>query len=288
MKRKLISLIFLLVALQGCNKSTPSVVTPTVEPTPTSIVEETSVTYTRIERTINGYQVPAHLLEVKLKSVTDLRSAVAKDEEGNYGAGITDSLQNIVNAEKEATGLDILGAVNGDYTFSSASRRGYSVKNGIIYRNQVNGSSSLDMVFMKDNTVKFIKEGSYKLDGNIGETSNKYWQVISFGPMLADNYKLVVDESTEIRGNNWVNNQRTCIGIIDWNHFFLMSTEANNRSSKELQSFRLYDLGQTLLEYGCRYVYNLDGGYSSGLAFNNQTIFAPSRELSDILYIVNS
>ena len=259
--------------------------TPT--PTPTNVFNKTTVEYTLVQRVINGFEVPTHLLEIKLKSLTDLHSCFATDKDGNYGVNITDSLQNVVNKTKEEKGIDILGAVNGDYTFSSETRKGYSVKDGIIYRTERRSRNSVDLVFKKDNTVSIMKEGEFQLDGEIGDTSDIYWQVIGFGPLLAENSQMVVDETAELGGNTWVNNQRTCIGIIDWNHFYLMSTEANDRRSKTLQSYRLYDLGVMLLEYGCHTVYNLDGGYSSGLAYENEVKFAPSRKISDIIYIVN-
>ena len=277
---------FLLITLLllGCHSN--SKIDPI--PTPTmSGYQETTVEYHRVERIINGYTVPAHLLEVKLKSLSDLRSCIAVDEEGNYGVDKFDSLQNIAKQAKERDGLSILGAINGDYTFASERRRGYSVKNGIIYRTAVKSSSSVDLVFKTDNTVSLMKEGDFKLDGEVGERSQKYWQVISFGPLLANDSKMIIEEDEELPGNTWVNNQRSCIGIVSWNHFFFMATEANQRTSKTLQSFRLYDLGTMLLEYGCHSVYNLDGGYSSGLIYNDEVVFQPTRDNSDIIYIVN-
>ena len=270
---------------------TPSdtpVATPSNEPTPSEVIEDTTVTYQRVERIINGYTVPTHLVEVKLKSLSDLRSCFATDENDEYGVDKYESLQSMVNKAKERDGLDILAAVNGDYTFSSESRRGYSVKDGVIYRTSVKSKNSVDLVFGMDNTVSLMKEGSFKLDGNVGEKSKKYWQIISFGPVIAENSKIIIDESYELPANTWVNNQRTAIGIIDWNHFFLLSTEANGRKHDgPLDSFRIYDLGVMLLEYGCHSVYNLDGGYSSGLAYNNEVVFKPTRNLSDMIYIVN-
>lgn len=309
MKLKLLALTFLLVSCSGSKSKevepTPvpsgeitSSIIPTseptepslpVSPTPTKeVYEETTIEYQRVERIINGYTVPAHLVEVKLKSLNDIRSCFATNDEGEYGVGITDSLQNVVNKTKNEIGQDILCAVNGDYTFSSETRRGYSVKDGIIYRTSVKSKNSVDLIFTNDNEVYLMKEGDFKLDGEVGQKSSKYWQIISFGPVLVEDSELVVDETTEIKGNTWVNNQRTCIGIIDWNHFYLLATEANGRKHDgPLDSFRLYDLGVMLLEYGCHTVYNLDGGYSSGIAVNNEVVFKPTRVISDIVYIVN-
>lgn len=277
MKAKLLLLSFLLISCKGKANPTPSGIS----------YKETTVQYTLVQREINGHLVPAHLLEVKLKSLTDIRSCFATDKEGNYGVDITDTLQNVVDKKKEETGLQILGAINGDYTFSSERRRGYSIKDGLIYRTDMRSKNTVDLVFKKDNTVSLMKEGDFELDGNVGDISNEFWQIISFGPALAENDVMIIDEDEEIKGNTWVNNQRSCIGIIDWNHFYLMATEANERTSKELQSFKLYELGKMLLEYGCHDVYNLDGGYSSGLAHNDEVVFAPTRKISDIIYIVN-
>ncbi len=263
-------------------------------PTPTSptytVYDHTSVEYTAGKSLIEGSEVPYHLLEFKLKSLTNLRSRVAVNEEGEYGQNITQKMEDMVKDAKEESGKDVLGAISGDFSISwSNHRNGYAVRNGTVYKtDRRGGSNPIDLVFKKDKTVELLSERDYQMDAFPGEISEKYYQIFAFGPVLVDNYEIAIEEDAEINGNTWVNNQRAAVGVIDWNHFFFLGTEAISRSpDPPLRSFKLHELAKLFKELGCKYAYNLDGGYSSGAAYNNEVVFKPNRSIGDIFYVIS-
>ena len=249
--------------------------------------DKTTVEYVHGEREIEGMQVGYHLLKIHLASLNDLRSRLATNESGEYGVNIQENMSDIIAKAKEETGKTVLGAVTGDYCFWSTSRKGYVVRNGVVYRTERKSKNSIDLVVKKDKTISFIREGDYSLDVGVGQVSQEFWQIFCFGPVLAKDGAMQVAEDAEINGNTWVNNQRACVGYVDAHNIMFLATEAKNRTSKTLQSFRLWDLGSFLLEQGCVGVYNLDGGYSSGAAYNDEVVFSPTRTIGDIFYVVS-
>jgi len=259
---------------------------PTEPTSGEELFDHTSVTYTKGYRDILGYNATYHLVDIKIKSLSNLRSKLAVDAEGNYGVNITQNMSDMLSDINSTYNKSVLAAITGDYAFWSTSRRGYVVRNGTVYRNNIKSRSAIDMVIKKDRTVSFLKEVDYKLDAGVGEESNEFYQIYSFGPHLMENDEILINEDTEINGNNLVNNQRAAVGFVAWNHFMFLVTECGSRTSSELKGFRLYDCAELLQELGCHSAYNLDGGYSSGIAYNNEVVFKPHRAIGDILYVV--
>ena len=246
---------------------------------------ETKVEYICDKRNVEGIDVKYHLLKIHLNSLNRLKSRLAVDEEGHYGINVTQKFSDVVSDIKEETGLGVLGAITGDFAFWSSSRKGYVVRNGVVYRTERKSKNSIDLVVKKDRTISFMKEGDFRMDVGVGQVSKLYYQIISFGPVLLEDGKIVIDEDAEINGNTWVNNQRAAIGFVDAYNLMFLATEANDRVSKTLQSFKLHELAVFLKEQGCVGAYNLDGGYSAGLAFNDKVVFSPSRTIGDVFYI---
>ena len=84
-------------------------------------------------------------------------------------------------------------------------------------------------------------------------------------------------------------NPRTAIGIYDKGHYVFVVSDGRTDESKGLS---LYQLSQCIKELGCTMAYNLDGGGSTTMFFNNQIVNIPTdgnhieeRRVSDILYI---
>lgn len=246
---------------------------------------DTSVTYLTGERDIDGNKATYHLLKIHVRSLKDLSCAFATDRDNNYGVNITQNLSDIVSNINEKSNKTVLGAITGDFPFWSTNRTGYVIRNGIVYRNKRKTSRFVDLVVKKDSSIGFMKEGEMDVNEEVGQPSEKYHHVVSFGPVLLDNGEIKVTEDQEIGGNSWVNNPRACFGYIDNHNFMFLATEAKDRTSKTLCSFRLYDLAVFLKENGCVGAYNFDGGYSAGLVYNNEVVYAPNRKVGDILYI---
>ena len=249
--------------------------------------EETTVKYENGTYNIKGYEATYHLLDIHVSSLSLFKSWLATDSEDNYGININQSLNDIIQTVKDKTGRSVLGAITGDYCFWSSSRSGYVVRNSVVYRRDMKSPNSVDLVVKKDGSISLMKEKDYAPDVGIGRVSKKYYQVVSFGPALMENSEILIEENAEINGNTWVNNPRAAFGWVDSHHFMFLATEAKDRTSKNLKSFRLYDLATFLKEKGCIGAYNFDGGYSAGLAFNDQVVFSPKRGIGDIFFIMS-
>lgn len=217
-----------------------------------------------------------YIADVVLSDADFLKTAFARD---TFGTNVTEK----TSAQAEAKGAIL--AVNGD--FYGADKRGYVIKNGMIYRDSVRDDAEYDdLVVYEDGSFGIINEKNISAQQLV---ENGVVQLFVFGPALVVNGDVVVGESTEV-GKAMASNPRTAIGIIDELHYVFVV--ADGRSS-ESEGLSLYELAQVMKDLGCETAYNLDGGGSSTMYFNGQVINKPTtsgrsikeREVSDIVYI---
>ena len=135
-----------------------------------------------------------------------------------------------------------------------------------------------------DGSFEIIKEKEVKL-----ESIKDAKEVLSFGPALVIDGKVVVDKNDEVAKAR-ASNPRTAIAIIDDLHYLFLVSDGRTKDSKGLS---LYELANFLTDYDVKIAYNLDGGGSSTLYFNGKVINNPThdgkrieeRKVSDIVYI---
>jgi exopolysaccharide biosynthesis protein len=113
-------------------------------------------------------------------------------------------------------------------------------------------------------------------------------QVFSFGPSLLEDGELKVSERSEVAMAR-MSNPRTAIGIISPLHYIFIVSDGRTRTSVGLS---LYRLAAIFKEQGCQAAYNLDGGGSATMWFNDRVMNTPTdgrrygeRSVSDIVYI---
>ena len=176
-------------------------------------------------------------------------------------------------------------AVNGDYY--GASRQGYVIKNGVIYRDTARKDTSYDdLVIYSDGSFGIVNESEVTaqqlLDSGVVN-------LFAFGPALVQNGQIAVSQNQEV-GRAMANNPRTAIGIVDDLHYIIVVSDGRTNQS---QGLSLYQLAQVMQQYGCVTAYNLDGGGSSTRVFNGEVVNNPTtngnriseRTVSDIVYI---
>ena len=204
------------------------------------------------------------------------KTAFAQD---TFGTNITET------TSAQAKSKNAILAINGD--FYGADKKGYVIKNGVIYRDSVRADSEYDdLIVDEDGEFGIINEKDISAQELI---ENGVVQLFAFGPVLVENGEVVVDEDTEV-GKAMASNPRTAIGIVDKLHYVFVV--ADGRSS-ESEGLSIYELAQLMKSYGCETAYNLDGGGSSTIYFNGHVINRPTtngrsfkeREVSDIVYI---
>ena len=226
--------------------------------------EDISVTLTDYD--VNG--IVYHVEDIYVKNVENLRTAFADD---SYGKGITEwpsSMTLRVNA---------VASINGDY-YGTTSDSGAVIRNGILYRD--NPDSEV-LVMYYDGTMKVISADAF--DGE-SEIANGAYQAWCFGPSLLDssgNAKIKFSMS----GHMARENPRTFIGYYGAGHYCFVTIDGRSSESSGATLVEEAEIAEAL---GCKIAYNLDGGKTSYMSLNGETVNEPAdggRVCSDIIYI---
>ena len=226
--------------------------------------------------TIRIDDTTVYVADVVLTSADNLATALA---ESTYGTNITQVTSEI--AEESGAIL----AINGD--FYGANKRGYVIKNGVLYRDTVRQSDDTeDLVIYADGTFAIIDETEVSAQELI---DSGVVQLFAFGPALLEDGEIVVSKGEEI-DKAQTSNPRTAIGIVDALHYIFVVSDGRTDESAGLS---LYELAEVMQQYGCTTAYNLDGGGSSTMVFNGVVINNPTssgtkiaqRKVSDIVCI---
>ena len=156
-------------------------------------------------------------------------------------------------------------AVNGDYYLNI--HKGIIVRNGVVLQSE-EGTNDI-CVLNRDGVMKTYTPGTYSAAEIL---ESEPWQVWCFGPELLDSEGRA-KEDFNTSANIMKQNPRTAIdGRLMGN--------SNGASMKALSDF--------MADLGCKAAYNLDGGASSGMAFDRKLISKPSgggRAVSDVVMI---
>jgi len=224
--------------------------------------------------TYREYDTNIYVADVIVNSSDYLKTYLAKS---SYGKNITEKTSVMAN------NVGAILAINGDYY--GARESGYVLKNGVIYRNKV-GSNQEDLVIYEDGRMEIINEKEVSLE-ELKE--NGAYNILSFGPGLISNEKIIVSSSDEVDRSK-ASNPRTAIGMISENHYVFVVSDGRTNESEGLS---LYQLALFMTKLNCKTAYNLDGGGSSTIYFNGNIVNNPTtngrkiseRSVSDIVYI---
>ena len=226
--------------------------------------EDISVTLTDYD--VNG--IVYHVEDIYVKNVENLRTAFADD---SYGKGITEwpsSMTLRVNA---------VASINGDY-YGTTSDSGAVIRNGILYRD--NPDSEV-LVMYYDGTMKVISADDF--DGE-SEIANGAYQAWCFGPSLLDSSGNAKTKFS-MSGHMARENPRTFIGYYGAGHYCFVTIDGRSSESSGATLVEEAEIAEAL---GCKIAYNLDGGKTSYMSLNGETVNEPAdggRVCSDIIYI---
>ena len=240
--------------------------------TDTVVVTENSYTSPDIaitvteETALNG-RVTYSLADIYVRDITCFQSALARD---TYGSGYRDSISDMAALNSA------LLAINGDYYGNT--NEGVVIRNGVIYR--ANRTNCDVCVLYYDGTMRVMPGSAFSVEEAIAGGA---WQAWTFGPALldTDGSPLTSFAST---GRIISANPRTAIGYYEPGHYCLVVVDGRGESA----GITLPDLSQLFYELGCTAAYNLDGGKSSVMVWQDAVINNPSgggRESSDALLI---
>ena len=226
--------------------------------------------------TIRVHDTQVYVADIRLSSAEYFKTAIAKNK---FGTNINDKTSTI--AKENGAIL----AINGDYY--GANKKGYVIKNGIMYRDSVRSDYEYDdLCFMFDGSFQIFNEKdiSAKQLLNMG-----VYQLFGFGPVLVNESTVCVSAGDEV-GQAMASNPRTALGIVDELHYVFVVSDGRTKESKGLS---LVQLAELMKDHGCTTAYNLDGGGSSTMYFNGRVVNKPvnrgsqisERWVSDIVYI---
>jgi exopolysaccharide biosynthesis protein len=225
-------------------------------------------------KTVNG--ATYYIVDIKLSHPSYFKTAFAKD---TYGKNIVQYTSTIAKNHKAIV------AINGDYY--GYRNTGLVIRNGMLYRdNPRTGVDNKALIMDKYGDLKIIVEGDQSGQALIDQGVLQAW---SFGPVLVEN-GFKQDTSKQ----NWVSdidNPRVGVGQIGPLHYLFIVVDGRSSSSKGVT---LPELAQLFIDHNAQVAYNLDGGGSATLFFNNVVYNKPTydgtgvyqRGVSDILYII--
>ena len=224
-----------------------------------------SITVTEQE-TDNG-RITYYLADIYVRDITCFRTALAED---TYGSGYRDSITDMAALN------NALLAINGDYYGNT--NEGVVIRNGVIYR--ANPTDCDVCVLYYDGTMRVMPGASFSAEEAIADGA---WQAWTFGPALLDtdgNVLTAFSSTQRIISAT----PRTAIGYYEPGHYCMVVVDGRGDSA----GITLPQLSQLFSELGCTAAYNLDGGNSSIMVWQNEIINQPSgggRESSDALLI---
>ena len=219
------------------------------------------------EETSADGRITYYLADIYVRDITCFQSALARN---TYGSGYRDSIPGMAALNSA------LLAVNGDYYGNT--NEGVVIRNGVIYR--ANRTNCDVCVLYYDGTMRVMPGSAFSVEEAIQDGA---WQAWTFGPALLDTDGSVL---TSFASTNRIisANPRTAIGYYEPGHYCMIVVDGRGESA----GITLPDLSQLFYDLGCTAAYNLDGGNSSVMVWQDAVINDPSgggRESSDALLI---
>ncbi len=264
---------------------------PTFTPVPTIVPTWTENSYVdsdmsvRIDR-YREYDSDIYVVDIVLNSADFLKTQIA--------SAIKRSTTYATVSEISSVCDNLVVSINGDCWFV---RNGYSIKNGVVLRDEISKTTSgitvaapeqEDLVIFEDGSAKIIREGEVTIDELMEQGAV---QLFNFGPTLIENGENVLESSYSVMKEKITgSNPRTAIGVYEDLHYAFVVVDGRTSQSKGMSLTKLAAFGMKL---GLETFYNLDGGGSSTLYFNGEVINKPCRNknkiaeqgVNDIVYV---
>lgn len=206
-----------------------------------------------------------YVADVWIRNILGYKTAFSG---GNYDGGY--SLPSDMASENHA-----VIALSGDCY--KARPEGIVIRNGSLYRDTVSGDVC---ILYADGVMESYYEADFDLDAAVARGAYQGW---SFGPKLIDNGQVPASYNTTDKIKS--HNPRAAIGYFEPGHYCLVYVDG--RQGETSKGMTLEELSQTMIDLGCVDAYNLDGGQSSMMVFQDQVLGQPykgGRDISDIIY----
>ena len=252
--------------------------TPGYAPNPAGFAEKSyqddSITVTMESREVGDSMF--HVAKVKIADPSQLRTALA----GPYGTKKTNKTSSM------AIDNHAVVAMNGDYYNNREG--GFIARQGEVFRKKP--SRNLDMLVI-DSKADFhvlVQSDPEKLTALFKDTQNPIMQSFTFGPAL------IVDGAIQPLPESYPFNirrpePRGAIGQIGPLEYVMVVVDGRTDDSPGVT---VETLASFMAELGCIQAFNLDGGNSATMIFNNAYYSRKTdnseRSVSDIIYFASA
>ena len=230
--------------------------------------ENISIKITHIDEQFENKNVTYHVADIHIKNIESFQTAFAKDK---FGRGYNEWLKDIAKRN------NAILAINGDYY--GLNSKGIVIRNGVLYRKEtIKGDIG---VLYRNGVLKTFSNSEFNAEEAIKDGA---WQAWNFGPGLLDeNGKVKESYKSSVTPRN----PRTAIGYVTPGHYIFVVVEGRTKTSAGVTMKQLASIFE---KYECKAAYNLDGGQSSTMIFNEKIVNEfPTNEgqrtLSDAIII---
>jgi len=212
--------------------------------------------------------------DIRIGHPSQLRTAAADGFESDM----------VMPAEAIANRVNAVIAINGD--FFSYGKTGYIIRQGVLFRDKLDGKR--DLLLIDENGdfhfVRKARKGTAPADID----GKKIINAFTFGPVLVEDGVVNTDWNfDQMAFGDYC--QRMAIGQVGPLHYKVVCCAAPHRGS---EGMKIRPFAQLVADLGIPNAYNLDGGNSAMLIFNNEKINDPSadkvRDIADIIYFASS
>lgn len=214
-------------------------------------------------------KITYYVSDIYVTNIKYLKTAFAT---GEYGKNLRES--TLAQAKENKALL----AINGDYYGNS--EKGLVIRNGVLYRSETYDADIC--VLYTDGTMKTYAPEEFNLNETVEQGA---WQAWIFGPQLLDGKGNIL---SSFNSTYYLSQEhpRTAIGYVEPGHYVFVVVDGRNEGYSRGAS--LNELAQIMVDAGCVYAYNLDGGKSSEMVYKDEFVNQPcegGRAVSDIIYI---
>lgn len=221
-----------------------------------------------------AFSADIHIMDFYVRNISSFRTSFAGGEDIYDGARTT--------VPEMAEQVHAVAAINGDFCGFTAGGEYVVLRNGKLF--QSNPSRAVCVLYydgtMRTYWKRFNQVGDdFDIDQAMAEGA---WQIWSFGPALLDEE----GHQNNVSYDN-VGHPRTMLGYYEPGHYCFVTFDGRTDTSFGVT---LQQMAQYAEQLGLTQAFNLDGGQSSTMVFQDQVISmgAPNdglREISDIIYL---
>lgn len=217
-----------------------------------------------------GSKITYHIADIYIASMDNFKTYTARNEMKYY------STQNAVQMDIDSGAII---AINGDfYSFQSS---GLLVRNGVVYKDDYVYCDIC--VMFGDGSMEMYGAGQYDKDEILSRSPMQIW---NFGPSLLDENgkaKTSFETSSTVSDAH----PRSAMGYYEPGHYCFVLVDG--RQQDYSAGMTLQELAALFEQLGCLSAYNMDGGASAIMTFNDDIYNSPSnggREIGDSIIIV--